>query len=94
MRLTPGTIGRPAPRAGRGSRRGNPSTIPSRGSPSPRDRAGRIAIGGSATPGTYEIGLRLAAEQTDGAVKQFVGAYTVGPENGALKILAARVASQ
>jgi hypothetical protein len=56
-----------------------------------RDRASRIEIGGSPTPGAYSIGVHLAAEQTDGSIKQFVGAYTVGPENGALKILAANV---
>jgi hypothetical protein len=54
----------------------------------------RIVIGGSVKPGTYTIGLTIAATQTDGMVKNFSGTYDVAPENGALKIVAASVAAQ
>ncbi|MGN6672025.1 MAG: DUF4232 domain-containing protein [Thermomicrobiales bacterium] len=56
-----------------------------------RADAYQIVIGGSDTPGAYQIALHLAATQTDGSVQYYSGTYLVGPENGALKILGANV---
>jgi hypothetical protein len=38
------------------------------------------------------VAVTLTARETNGAVQRYTGSYTIGPENGALKIVAASIA--
>jgi hypothetical protein len=44
-----------------------------------------------AGPGRYAVRIELAAGQSDGSVKRYVGTYVVGREGGASKIVSAQV---
>lgn len=48
-------------------------------------------IAASPNDGQTVVAIRLVAHQQDGALWYFHGTYTIGPEDGALKILAANI---